>query len=89
MSDKEQEQLDMYFSPHGETLKASASTLKDNPVGTSDSTSKKEKSLHTPRGYYDPDMFLGPQKFVQKYNTDNVNEYRLFKLDIKEENNDG
>ena len=83
MSDKEQEQLDMYFSPHGETLKASASTLKDNPVGTSDSTSKKEKSLHTPRGYYDPDMFLGPQKFVQKYNTDNVNEYRLFKLDIK------
>ena len=89
MSDKEQEQVDMYFSPHGETLKASASTLKDNPVGTSDSISKKQKSLHSTRGYYDPDMFLGPQKFVQKYNPDNVGEYTLFKINVRGENNDG
>ena len=66
MSNKEQEQLDLYFSPHGETLKASASTLKDNPAGTSDYINEKQKSLHSPRGYYDPDVFLSPQKFVQK-----------------------
>ena len=89
MSNKKQEQLDLYFSPHGETLKASASTLKDNPVGTSDYINEKQKSLHSPRGYYDPDVFLSPQKFVQKYNPDNVNEYRLFKLSVIGENNDG
>ena len=83
MADKKPTQSEIYTAASGELLKASASTLIDRDVGSGNTVQNKERPLKAPRGFYDPMVFLGPKKIIDKINIDDTYDYKSLQLNIR------
>ncbi len=83
MSDNKTTQSEIYIAASGELLKASASTLIDRDVGSNSAVQNKERPTKAPRGFYDPMVFLGPKKIIDKTSLDDTYDYKSLELNIR------
>lgn len=83
MTDNKKPEPQVYIPASGEALKASASTLIDKDIGSDKIVNNNERPISAPRGFYDPMVFLGPKKVLEKFNLQNKYDYSSFELNIR------